>query len=253
MADGHSRATIVSMAVIASAAATLLHEGLGHGVTAWLRGDVVTELTSNHLSAMVPDRLVDAAGTIVNLVVGAACLGASTLAGSRANTRYFLWLLGALNLLPAAGYFMLSGIAGFGDWYEVIKGLPHQAALRIGMTLVGAAATVLVVRLLGVTIRPFATAGAEYSTVGRLPYYAACLFSCVAGLLDPLGLQLLFMSTIPAAFGGSSGLMWADSLMPKGLVETRLVIARQPVWWVAAVVLGWAYIWFLGRGIHFAH
>jgi len=36
--------------VIASALATLVHEGLGHGVTAWLRGDVPTELTSNHLS-----------------------------------------------------------------------------------------------------------------------------------------------------------------------------------------------------------
>ena len=43
------RRTIASLAVIASALATLLHEGLGHGVTAWLRGDQVTELTSNHL------------------------------------------------------------------------------------------------------------------------------------------------------------------------------------------------------------
>ena len=29
----HSKATIISMAVIASALATLLHEGVGHGVT----------------------------------------------------------------------------------------------------------------------------------------------------------------------------------------------------------------------------
>lgn len=44
--------TIISMALIASALATLLHEGLGHGVTAWLRGDIPTELTSNHLSSL---------------------------------------------------------------------------------------------------------------------------------------------------------------------------------------------------------
>jgi len=36
MPDRHDRWTIVSMAVIASAMATLLHEGVGHGVTAWL-------------------------------------------------------------------------------------------------------------------------------------------------------------------------------------------------------------------------
>jgi hypothetical protein len=46
MSEQHCNATIVSMAVIASAVATLLHEGVGHGVTAWLRGDVPTELTS---------------------------------------------------------------------------------------------------------------------------------------------------------------------------------------------------------------
>jgi hypothetical protein len=67
MPDQHSKATIVSMAVIASALASLLHEGLGHGVTAALRGDVVTQLSSNHLSSVRPDRWVDAAGTIVNL------------------------------------------------------------------------------------------------------------------------------------------------------------------------------------------
>jgi len=50
MSEQHSKATILSMAVIASASATLLHEGIGHGVTAWLRGDIPTELTSNHLS-----------------------------------------------------------------------------------------------------------------------------------------------------------------------------------------------------------
>ena len=104
------------MAVIASALATVLHEGLGHGVTAALRGDVVTELTSNHLSSLGPDRWVDAAGTIVNLIVGSGALFASHVAGKHANTRYFLWILAALNLLPGAGYFMFSGIFGFGDW-----------------------------------------------------------------------------------------------------------------------------------------
>ena len=66
-APKHDRLTIVSMAVIASALATLLHEGLGHGVTALVRGDIPTELTSNHLSSLHPDRVVAAAGTMVNL------------------------------------------------------------------------------------------------------------------------------------------------------------------------------------------
>ena len=253
MPDANDKATIISMAVIASAAATLLHEGLGHGVTAWLRGDVVTELTSNHLSSLNPDHWVQAGGTIVNLLAGFGSLAVMRLAGRRCNLRYFFWLLAALNLLPAAGYFMLSGIFGFGDWYEVIKDLPHQLPLRIAMTLIGAAAYVGVVRLLAVTIRPFAPEKNTYNTVGRIPYYAAGIFSCIAGAFDPLGIKLLLISTMPAAFGGSSGLLWADNLMPKLAGEPALIVRKQPAWWIVAIVLGSAYAWFLGHGIEFSH
>jgi hypothetical protein len=255
MPTPNSKPTIISMAVIASAFATLLHEGLGHGVTAWLRGDIPTELTSNHLSSLQPDRWVDAGGTIVNLIFGASCLLASYKMKDRANPRYFFWILAALNLLPGAGYFLFSGIFGFGDWHEVIRGLPHQAALRILMTLFGAALYVWVVRLLAGALRPFVPERRAYSTVGRLPYYAAGLFSCAAGALDPLGIKLLLVSTVPAAFGGSSGLLWADALIPRTppAPEKILTVDRAPIWWVAAILLGACYILFLGRGIQFAH
>jgi hypothetical protein len=252
MPDRHDRITLIGMAVIASALATLLHEGVGHGVTAWVRGDIPTELTSNHLSAVRPDRLVDAGGTIVNLMVGTASLLISRTLGDRANPRYFFWLLGALNLLPGAGYFLFSGIFGFGDWYEVIRGLPHQALLRVGMSLFGAGLYVLVVRLLAVTVTPFAHGGRDYNTVGRIPYYAACIFSCAAGAFDPLGIKLLLVSTIPAAFGGSSGLMWADSMLPRAENERELWVERRVAWWIAAAVLGGAYIAVLGPGIRIA-
>ncbi len=126
------------MAVLASAVATLLHEGVGHGLTAWFRGDIPTELTSNHLSSMRPDRWVDSGGTLVNLFAGTISLLASRVANS-ANLRYFLWILAALNLLPGAGYFLFSGIFGFGDWQEVIRGLPYQGASRIALTILGIA------------------------------------------------------------------------------------------------------------------
>ncbi len=253
MVRQNSKATIVSMAVIASAVATLVHEGVGHGVTAWVRGDIPTELTSNHLSSLRPDRLVDAGGTIVNLIVGAVSLLLSRSVRGDANTRYFLWLLAALNLLPGAGYFLFSGISGFGDWFEVIRGLPHQVLLRITMTVFGVGLYVVVVRLLAISIRPFVPARGTYNTVGRLPYYAACIFSCVAGVFDPLGLKLFLVSTIPAAFGGSSGLMWADSLMPRVAAEPNLRVARQPAWWIAAIVVGTCYVVVLGRGIKLTH
>jgi hypothetical protein len=253
MSDGHNRATIVSMAVLASMAATLLHEGVGHGLIAWLRGDIPTELTSNHLSSLHTDRWVEAGGTLVNLFAGAMCLLIARTAGRRANLRYFLWILAALNLLPGAGYFLFSGIFGFGDWQEVIRGLPHQAGLRIGMTIFGAGLYFAVTRLLAVEVEPFCPDRRTYNTVGRLPYYAACLFSCAAGAFDPLGVKLFLVSTVPAAFGGSSGLLWADILLRAKPVKCTLLVRQQPVWWMAAAVLGLCYIAVVGRGIQFAH
>ncbi len=97
------------MAVVASAAATLLHEGVGHGLLAWFRGDIPTELTSNHLSSLRPDRWVEAGGTLVNLFIGVVSLLLSRAAGKRANGRYFFWILAALNLLPRRGLLSFLG------------------------------------------------------------------------------------------------------------------------------------------------
>jgi hypothetical protein len=251
MRDRHDKLTIVSMAVVASASATLLHEGVGHGLTAWLRGDIPTELTSNHLSSLRPDRWVDAGGTLVNLFVGACFLLASRVAGDRANVRYFFWIFAALNLLHGTGYFLFSGISGFGDWNEVIRGLPNQAVLRIGMTVLGAVMYFFAVWILALSIRPFVPERRMYNIVGRLPYCAAALFSCAAGALDPLGVKLLLVSTIPAAFGGSSGLLWADTLLPRTTAGRALLVRPQIAWWFAAAVVGGSYIFLFGRGIQF--
>ena len=252
MTERHSRATIVSMAVIASGTATLLHEGVGHGVVAWLRGDIPTVLTSNHLDAVRADRLVDAGGTLVNLLVGVLALLASRRAKD-GNARYFLWLLAAFNLLPGAGYFLFSGIFNIGDWAEVVRGLPHVGLVRVAMTILGAALYVGCVRALAIAVRPFVEEERTYNTVGRLPYYAACLFECAAGVFDPLGWRLFLLSTVPAAFGGSSGFMWADSLMPREAPKQPLWVRESRAWQMAAVVLGLAYILVLGRGIKLAH
>lgn len=181
----HDKATIISMAVVVSVISSLLHEGLGHGVTAWLRGDVVTELTSNHLSSVRADRFVHAGGTIANLVAGSASMLAARWT-KRSNGRYFLWLLGAVNLLMGTGYFLFSGVLGLGDWAEMIAGLPHQALLRTGMAVAGAVLYRESVRVIAVMLRPFAPRPADYNVVGRLPYYAACCFWCIAGAFDPL-------------------------------------------------------------------
>jgi len=253
MPSPHSKATILSMAIVAVGVTTLLHEGVGHGVVSWLRGGVPTELTSNHLSSLHEDRWVAAGGTLVNLAAGTLALLITHAAGARALLRYFFWLLAAHNLFTGAGYFMFSGVFGFGDWQQVIAGLPHQGLLRAAMALAGIILYVLLAWFLAIAVRPFCETRATYNVIGRLPYLAGCLFNCAAGAFDPLGIKLLLVSTIPADFGGSSGMLWLDSMIPRPLPETPLVIRRQPAWWIFAALFAIAYIGILGRGIEFAH
>lgn len=247
----NSAVTIVSMAVVAALVGSLLHEGLGHGVTAWLRGDMVTEWTSNHVNTIRDDRLVDAGGTVVNLIAGSLCLLASRMAGARANLRYFLWLLGAINLLDGAGYFLFSGVLGVGDWAEFIAGMPNQAVIRVGMSVLGLALYLFVIRMLAVTVSPFVVERQEYKTIGRLPYLAACIFMCMAGALDPMGLRLMVLSTVPAYFGGLSGLLWVDSRLPKTAPAVPLKVHPSYAWPIAAVLLGGAFLLTVARGFQF--
>ena len=108
----------------------------------------------------------------------------------------------------------------------------------------------IVVWLLALGVQPFVPVRSMYNTVGRVPYVAAGVFSCAAGLLDPLGIRLLIVSTMPAAFGGSSGLLWADSLLPRTpATHAPLLVSRSVAWWIAALIGGGAYIAVLGPGI----
>lgn len=250
----NSKTTIIAVAVLAALIGSLLHEGLGHGVTAWLRGDVVTQLSSNHLDSIREDRLVDAAGTLVNFLAGFVLLFASRAAGSRANLRYFLWFLGAINLLNAAGYFLFSGALNVGDWAQVIAGLPHHAALRVCMAVAGALLYVVFLRLIIGALRPFCPDRRSYNSVGRLPYYAAGAYMCVAGALDPMGFKLMLLSTIPAYFGGLSGFLWGDVFLLGLPAPARTLTVRRS--WplaIAAALIGLAFLLTVAPGIDFHH
>ncbi len=173
-------------------------------------------------------------------------------AGSRANLRYFLWFLAALNLLLGAGYFLFSGVLGLGDWAQVFAGLPHPYALRAEMTATGALGYVVFLRWIVRGLRPFCPNRAEYNTVGRLPYYATCIYMCLAGALDPLGFNLMLLSTIPAFFGGLSGLLWGNIFLrgqrePDEVLTVRRSVAAE----ICAALIGIVFLLTVARGIEF--
>jgi hypothetical protein len=62
------RLTVVAIAAIACVVQDVLHEGLGHGVTAWLSGAHSLTMSTVALQSDLDTRLISANGTLVNLV-----------------------------------------------------------------------------------------------------------------------------------------------------------------------------------------
>ena len=74
---------------------------------------------------------------------------------------------------------------------------------------------------------------------------------CAGGLMNPIGMQLLWQSALPATAGGHSGLLWLKYYIPKGSVPKRSSdgIGRNYLLIAAAAALSLLFILVLGRGV----
>jgi hypothetical protein len=84
-----------------------------------------------------------------------------------------------------------------------------------------------------------------------LPYFSAILLASIAGLVNPLGIQLLWQSALPATAGGQSGLLWLQYHIRRATEPRRAAeqLNRNYVWLGVAAVLGIIYVVVLGHGI----
>jgi len=255
--------TLIAISVLAYTTANLVHEGLGHGGAALLVGARPTMLNAiffDYDEATASDmarRLISAAGSVANLVVGLPLLAIMPSIRST-RLRYFLWLLAAVNILTAFGYFLYSGVAGIGDWSRVIDGLAPGPLFRVGLILVGAVLYFVVApRLLMPALDPFLGRSPEVRvrrarTLSLLPYLTGSVALVAAGILNPLGWKVLLISAVAAGFGGTSLLAWYPAIPRKPesvTLEPPLGIAWSPGWIMAAAMVLLFFVFVLGPGI----
>ena len=116
--------TIVAISIVAGTVANVLHEGVGHGLTALLIGAKSGVLTTVAWSSASDTPLVAAGGTLVNLAAALAVFWLALRSVKLASMpmRYFLLIACAFNLFTGTGYFFFfRGITlNFGDWAAVI-------------------------------------------------------------------------------------------------------------------------------------
>ena len=257
--------TVGAISIFAYMLANILHEGLGHGGACLAVGAKPLVLSSVHFECSVDSRLVDAAGTLVNLLAGAVffALGRQT---SRAYPRwkYFFWISMTVNLYTGTGYFLFSGIGGIGDWGAFIQGLGPQWLWRIGLTIFGAVTYLLAARLSLLEVRPLIGSHREQRyrlgvRLSAIPYFSGGILMCIAGALNPKGMILIFISAAASTFGGTSGLMWTTDWLNRGTVipygppAEPAPIRRSWALIAAAAAAALAFVVILGPSVHFVH
>jgi hypothetical protein len=248
--------TLCAVSVVAAILADVLHEGVGHAFVALLTGAQSGLLTTVAWSSAFDSRLVAAGGTLVNIAAGLVFW--IVLRNSRRaspSLRYFLLVSCAFNLFTGTGYFFFSGITNFGDWAVVIAGMSPHAVWRVLLVVLGVASYYASVRVVGAGIVRYLGVPLDqrrrFRKLMMVPYFSAILLLGVAGLLNPIGIQLVWQSALPATAGADSGLLWLRYYIPQGTVPRRSpeAIPRSSGWIAVAAILAAVFVIVLGRGI----
>jgi hypothetical protein len=248
--------TVCAISLLAGILANVLHEGLGHAATALLTGAKSGVLSTVAWSSAQDSRLVAAGGTLTNIAAGLAfwIVLRSTKSAS-VRWRFFLLISLAFNLFDGTGYFFFSGITNFGDWAAVIAGLPSHWLWQTLLIIVGVASYFGAVLIVGsALVRYVGVPRNDPRRQGKLtllPYLTSIALACASGILNPIGMQLLWQSALPATAGGHSGLLWVKYYIPRGTVPERSfdAIGRSYPWIAVAIALAIPFVFVLGRGI----
>jgi hypothetical protein len=150
------RLTVIAVSALACILQDVLHEGLGHGVTASLNGARQVTMSTVALQSDIETPWVSANGTLVNLFfAGIFWLLLLKAQRYRPTTRYFLVLAMAGNLFTGTGYFFFSGVTNFGDWAAVIRGLQPHWMWQLGLIAAGVASYYASMLLVAAQLKPF--------------------------------------------------------------------------------------------------
>jgi hypothetical protein len=249
------RLTLIAVSALACILQDVLHEGLGHGVTAWLSGARTVTMSTVALQCDIDTRWISANGTLVNLLFAAIFwLLLRSPQRYRPATRYFLVLAMAGNLFTGTGYFFFSGVTNFGDWAAVIRALQPHWMWQFGLVVLGVATYYASMLVVAAELNPFRSQDEGSRPLRGLcwtPYFTDGILAGLGGLLNPAGLFYVIASALPSTLGANAGLLSLPSLMrgrppsrePVGLIE------RSTAWIATAAVASLLFIFVLGRGL----
>lgn len=179
--------TICAISLVAGMMTNILHEAVGHGLTALSTGAKSGVLTTVAWSSAYDSPLVEAGGTVANLAAGLIFwIALRSAKRTSMPIHYFLLIACAYNLFTGTGYFFFSGVTNFGDWAVVISGMQPHWFWRALLVIVGASSYFIAAVIVGIgLVRHVGIPRHEQQRLRKLtivPYLSSILLASVAGL-----------------------------------------------------------------------
>lgn len=247
-----SPATVAAIGLLAYVAADVTHHVLGHGGACWAVGGRIMFLSSVSVVCSCQNAVVDLAGPLANLLLGAGALAAARwLPGTAASGRLFWLLTAGFNLLYFAGQLLFDVAARTDDWAWPLRYYRTPAFARYGLLALGVAVYWLTIRLLGVELASFASPQTRLTGLLRRAWGTAGLIACATAALDHPAINFIFLRAIPQALVLPLGLLVVPAFAARQAVPSHvaesLAYSTRWVWW--AVAVGSASIAWLGPGL----
>jgi hypothetical protein len=250
--------TVASIGALACVAADVVHEALGHGMASWLTGNQILSVSTVALQTAVASRVVSAAGTSANGIVGVLCFLSLHRVRRLTAGAYFLWAFGAFNLLNS-GYLLFSAGSNTGDWANVIAGLSPHWLWRSLLGIAGATLYALAIRWTASAIGDLTHRGdlasADRQRLVWPAYLAGGAVMTVASVFNPISPSLILVSGAGASFGLNAGLLFLPGMMAATARRHTRVGPPLPFnwfWFALGVVGSGLFIGVLGPGIQFS-
>lgn len=206
--------TVACIAVFSyQLAVPIIHDGLGHGLTAAVLGASGIRLTSSalfydvHSVSQEGIRIINIAGPVASLLGGLLfAIYDRNIRSRNAEFRYFVWLTAYVCLFQGGGYLMALFFVNFGDINEFVKGLDSPFAWRLGFTIVGVLGSLVGLSAAGRALDDFLGRSRRRARAAKLvvvSYFAGSVPLILSGFLNPRAGLLPIVSGVPSTFGGT--------------------------------------------------
>lgn len=246
---------------------TMWHEIGGHAAVCTLQGGQVKTVGAFYVAcdglSGWADVSVAGAGVLVNVIaaIAAYLLWRRAVSGKSSDlVRITLWLVWVSEAFVVSGYFLFSGLSGFGDLGFSTGGALSSLGLtwpaRMIEIAIGLGSYIVCVRAAKRTLNVMIGSGPESRHARRViahGYYLSFGAAAIlVGILNPLGIVVTAMSAAASSFGGLAGFISVGLAKDAQGKAEAFVIDRSIAVIVAGVAASAAFAAILGPSLHLA-